>query len=100
MNPMAPPDSLRHSSSLQPNAINTLPARHIGKDDLVARLHPLKNLDVVDGGLAHVHLAADGFPATIDQFEEADGRVNLTEGGSAYINHIAEMSDLNRAIHA
>src|SRR5579884_3594501 len=100
MNPLAPPDSIRHSSSLQPNAIKTIPARHIGKNHLVARLQPLKNLDFVDGGLAHFHLAADGFPATIDQFEEADGRVSLTEGGSAFINHIAEMSDLNRAIRA
>ncbi len=74
--------------------------RHIRQDHLVSRLEPAPHLDRVHRRLAHGHLRPRAVDAVLVDAEQADHALLLPVGGPAHIEHVDQVLELDRAVHA
>src|SRR5579875_4169968 len=83
---------------LQPNLVDGIPARHVGKNDDVAWLESREHLNVVDGCAPYLDGDAGGGFAVGAETEEADGGVLVAEGRPADVEHVLEAVEIDGAV--
>src|SRR5687768_18576656 len=73
--------------------------RHVGQDDLVARLQAVDDLDRADGAATEFHVHPDRFAVRPD-LEEADRAVLLAERRPSDVEHVLEQLQPDGAVDA
>src|SRR6266481_805391 len=84
----------------QPDAVEVVPLRHVGKDHFVPGLQATEHFDRVHRCATQFHVDANGFTAIVNQLEDADRAVGLTVYRASYIKNVLQVFDFHRAIYA
>src|SRR5689334_11236913 len=84
----------------QADAINVVEVGRVREDDLIASFQPVEDLDRVDGGAAQFHADALRFQAVFRDLEKSNGRVGLAVNGTAYVENVLQLFDVNGGIDA
>ena len=85
---------------LKANAVVTIPSGHVRQDDLITGLQPFKDLDGGDRTLAEFDRNAHRMSSVLDQLEQCDGPLLLTENRTTDMDHVLEVFELDGSIDA
>src|ERR1035438_1362580 len=80
------------------DSVICVPLGHVGKNDAVAGLEALDDLDCADGASAELDLGAEGPGAVRRQLEDADRAVLVPECGPANKDHVVQVLQFDRAV--
>src|SRR5205085_7232325 len=82
----------------KPHSVGRIPGGHVREDDLIAFVQAFGNFDGRDGAAAQLHLHAVGLVAVLRHLEELDLPLRLRAGGTADVEHVGELLDLDGAL--
>ena len=85
---------------LKTNAVVTIPSGHVRQDDLITGLQPFKDLDGGDRTLTEFNRNAHRMGSVLDQLEQCDGPLLLTENRTTNMDHVLEVFELDGSIDA
>src|SRR5579885_506956 len=86
--------------SLQLDAVEIVPSRHIGQNHFVADLEAVEDFDGVHRSAAELYVDAHGLRAISNNFEETDGAIGLTMNRATDVEDVFQIFDFDGAIHA
>ena len=85
---------------LELNSIEIVPGGHIRKDDFVAHLQSLTDLDGVHRGATETDLHAHRFFSVVHHFEDAHGAIGFSVDRTTNVEHVREALDFDGAFDA
>src|SRR5258705_9735626 len=77
----------------QPDAVEVVPLRHVGKNHFVPDLQTTEHFDRVHRCAAQFHVDANGFAAIVNQLEDANRAVGLTVYRAPDIENVPQVLD-------